>query len=71
MKAIGRRDSRGQIIIYPEPRPVRGWWTGAIRRLRHRYLECHYHADYIEWIDVTEEVLGAVATPAPQEEPTP
>ncbi len=67
MKAIGRRDQYGQIVIYPEPRAVKGWWTGAIRRLRNRYLECHYYAEYIEWTDVTDEVRKAMNPPTSQE----
>ena len=72
MKAIGRRDTRGQIIVYPEPRAVKSWWTGAIRHRRGRYLECHCYTEYVEWTDVTDEVREAMNMPTPpQEQPAP
>ena len=71
MKAIGRRDRVGLIILYPEPRTVKSWWSGAIRRRGKRYEECHYYGDRIEWADVTDEVREAMNPPVPQEEPQP
>ena len=33
MKVYARRNGSEQIIVYPDPKTVKSWWTGAIRRL--------------------------------------
>ena len=71
MKVYARRNGSGQIIVYPAPKTVKSWWTGAIRRQGKCYEECRYHGDMVIWTDVTDEVREAMNPPVPQEEPTP
>ena len=75
-RIIGHRSpSTGYILIYSQPKPVRRYMTGHIRRRGKRYAECHRTPEYIEWRGVTREAKAAIAAAdamfAPQEQPTP